>query len=72
MTSPYADWTRDQKIVQAKDWRSNGWSLEALADEFDVSKTTIQYWIDEKFRLRHIKSSAKYTASLKTNVKRRK
>lgn len=53
MTSPYADWTLDQKIAQAKEWRANGWSIAALADEFDISDTMVYVWTDDGYKAKH-------------------
>ena len=43
--------TRDEKIAQARTWKENGWDNDAIADELDVSETTVKKWVNDEYRL---------------------
>jgi transposase len=50
--------TRDEKIAQARTWKAAAWDTDAIADELDVSETTVKKWIDEEYRKACIARSA--------------
>lgn len=39
---------------QARIYRANGWSFDALASEFDRPKSTVRFWADPEYRAWHI------------------
>lgn len=49
-TSVARHMTRDEKIAQAREWRANRWDIDAIADELDVSDTTVKKWLSEEYR----------------------
>jgi len=63
--SPYADMTRAQKIEIAREYKVAGWSLDALADEFDVSESTIKKWLCPEYAARCAAKSAEWRRSPK-------
>lgn len=46
--------TRDEKIAQAREWRDNKWDIDAIADELDVSETTVKNWLNDDYRKANI------------------
>ena len=50
--------TRDEKIAQAREWAANSWDTSAIADELDVSETTVKKWLNEEYRKASVARSA--------------
>ena len=63
--SAYDDMTREQKIATARQYKADGWKLEALADEFDVSESTIKKWLNPEYAARCNAKSAEWRRSPK-------
>lgn len=43
---------------QAMIYKSLNWTITAIADEFDVSRGAVRYWVDPEFRERQKRMSS--------------